>query len=248
MLTSDRHNEILKIVNRNGSATVADLTEMLSASESTIRRDLIFLDNEGKLKKVHGGANSINDSFSSVEYDMDTKSSLNIEQKVKIGSYAATLINDDDFVFIDAGSSTMHLVDNIGQSKAVFVTNGVAHAKKLIKKGLKVFVIGGELKLSTEAIIGIEAVSNVEKFNFTKAFLGSNGVSVSRGFSTTDVEEAMLKRRICELSYLTYILADSSKFGVVSTVSFADIKKCRIITEKQQKPEYHNETTVLIAR
>ena len=248
MLTSDRHNEILKIVNRNGSATVADLTEMLSASESTIRRDLIFLDNEGKLKKVHGGANSINDSFSSVEYDMDTKSSLNIEQKARIGSYAATLINDDDFVFIDAGSSTMHLVDNIAQSKAVFVTNGVAHAKKLIKKGLKVFVIGGELKLSTEAIIGIEAVSNVEKFNFTKAFLGSNGVSVSRGFSTTDVEEAMLKRRICELSYLTYILADSSKFGVVSTVSFADIKKCRIITEKQQKPEYHSETTVLIAR
>ena len=247
MLTSDRQNEILKIVNRDGSATVADLTEKLSASESTIRRDLIQLDSEGKLKKVHGGANSISDSFSSVEYYMDTKSALNTEQKEKIGRYAATLINDDDLVFIDAGSSTMQLVDSLGQSKAVFVTNGVAHAKKLIKKGLKVFVIGGELKLSTEAIIGIEAVSNIEKFNFTKAFIGTNGISVSRGFSTTDVEEALLKRRVCELSYMTFVLADSSKFGVVSAVSFADIKKCCIITDSQQKPEFHNETIIKIA-
>ena len=247
MLTSDRQNEILKIVNRDGSATVADLTEKLSASESTIRRDLIQLDSEGKLKKVHGGANSISDSFSSVEYDMDTKSALNTEQKEKIGRYAATLINDDDLVFIDAGSSTMQLVDSLGQSKAVFVTNGVAHAKKLIKKGLKVFVIGGELKLSTEAIIGIEAVSNIEKFNFTKAFIGTNGISVSRGFSTTDVEEALLKRRVCELSYMTFVLADSSKFGVVSAVSFADIKKCCILTDSQQKPEFHNETIIKIA-
>ena len=247
MLTSDRQNEILKIVNRDGSATVADLPEKLSASESTIRRDLIQLDSEGKLKMVHGGANSISDSFSSVEYDMDTKSALNTEQKEKIGRYAATLINDDDLVFIDAGSSTMQLVDSLGQSKAVFVTNGVAHAKKLIKKGLKVFVIGGELKLSTEAIIGIEAVSNIEKFNFTKAFIGTNGISVSRGFSTTDVEEALLKRRVCELSYMTFVLADSSKFGVVSAVSFADIKKCCIITDSQQKPEFHNETIIKIA-
>ena len=150
-------------------------------------------------------------------------------------------------MFIDAGSSTMQLVDSLGQSKAVFVTNGVAHAKKLIKKGLKVFVIGGELKLSTEAIIGIEAVSNIEKFNFTKAFIGTNGISVSRGFSTTDVEEALLKRRVCELSYMTFVLADSSKFGVVSAVSFADIKKCCIITDSQQKPEFHNETIIKIA-
>ena len=248
MLTSDRQNEILKIVNRDGSATVADLTEKLSASESTIRRDLIQLDSEGKLKKVHGGANAISDSFSSVEYDMDTKSALNTEQKERIGRYAATLIIDDDLVFIDAGSSTMQLVDSLGQSKAVFVTNGAAHAKKLIKKGLKVFVIGGELKLSTEAIIGIEAVSNIEKFNFTKAFIGTNGISVSRGFSTTDVEEALLKRRVCELSYMTFVLADSSKFGVVSAVSFADIKKCCIITDSQQKPEFHNETIIKIAQ
>lgn len=248
MLTSDRHNQILKIVNSNGSATVADLTEKLSASESTIRRDLIFLDNEGKVKKVHGGANAINDSFSAVEYDMDTKSALNIEQKAIIGKYAATLINDDDLVFIDACSSTMQLVENILPSKAVFVTNGVAHAKKLIKKGLKVHVIGGELKLSTEAIIGIEAVSNVEKFNFTKAFLGTNGVSLTRGFSTTDVEEAMLKRRVSELAYMTFILADSSKFGVISTVTFADINKCCIITDKQQNPEFHEETLIRVAQ
>jgi DeoR family fructose operon transcriptional repressor len=247
MLTSDRQNEIIKIVNRSGSATVSELMSRFDASESTIRRDLIFLDKAGKLKKVHGGANSIKDSFFSVEYDMDTKSALNVGEKEIIGKYAASLINDDDFVFIDAGSSTMHMVDNIAPSKAVFVTNGIAHAKKLTKKGLKVFVIGGELKLSTEAIIGIEAVSGIQKYNFTKAFIGTNGISVTRGLTTPDVEEAMLKSRVCELSYVTFVLADSTKFGVTSSVTFADIKNVCLITEKPAGSEFTDATIVKVA-
>lgn len=247
MLASDRQNEILKLVNRSGSVTVSELMTRFDASESTIRRDLIFLDKAGKLKKIHGGANSMRDNFSPVEYDMDTKSTLNVEQKEIIGKYAASLIHDDDFVYIDAGSSTMRLVDHIVPCKAVFVTNGIAHARKLTKKGLRVFVIGGELKLLTEAIVGIEAVSGIQKYNFTKAFLGTNGISVTRGLTTPDVDEAMLKRRVCELSYVTFVLADTSKFGVTSSVTFADLKNVCLITEKPVTREFSEATIVKTA-
>ncbi len=246
MLTSDRQNEILKSVNENGSVSVADLMEQLGASESTIRRDLLFLDKAGKLKKVHGGAKQLSDSFLSVEYNMDTKSTLNVDQKEAVGKYAATLIHDDDFVFIDAGSSTMHMVEHIGRSKAVFVTNGIAHAKKLIKKGLRVIVIGGELKLSTEAIIGIEAVSNVEKYNFTKSFMGTNGISVTRGFTTPDISEALLKKRVCELAYVNFVLADNTKFGVTSSVTFADIRSACIITDTQPAEDFSKATVIKV--
>lgn len=244
MLTPERQSAILKLVNEKNSVTVAELVKLFDTSESTIRRDLITLDENGKLKKVHGGATSLVDNFTPFEYDVQTKTLLNVTEKEEIGKYAASLILDDDFVFIDAGTSTLHMVEHIENTKATFVTNGVEHAKKLLQKGLEVYIIGGKIKFSTEAIIGIEAIENVKKYNFTKCFMGTNGISVARGLSTPDVDEAMLKKQVVELSYLTFILADNSKFGKTSPVTFADIKKVCIITDKLFDKSYAEHTII----
>ena len=156
MLTEERHSMIIKAVNERASVTIAELSEILNVSASTVKRDLIILANEGKIIKVRGGAMSKNDSFSSVEKNVEEKSAICTEEKNSIAGYAAKLIEKGDFVFLDAGTTTEKMIDHLTVRDVTFVTNGFIHAKKLAVKGYKVFITGGEIKASTEAIVGAE--------------------------------------------------------------------------------------------
>ena len=104
MLTTDRRAQILEILRQNGSVTVSKLAEKFETSESTIRRDLLALSQLGKINKVHGGATVLGQEFLHNEEDFNKKSLMNINEKEEIAKYAASQINDDDFVFIDAGT------------------------------------------------------------------------------------------------------------------------------------------------
>lgn len=243
MLTEERQNQILKYLDEQKAVTVIELTELLDASESTIRRDLNSLHKQGKLVKVHGGATKKGHTVAAVEYDMTTKSSLYQDEKRRIAKYAASLIENNDFVFIDAGSTTELMTEYIA-SPAEFVTNGIMHARKLAMKGFRVHLIGGEYKLSTEAIVGTEALQSVQAFHFTKAFLGVNGISVSGGYTTPDTREAVIKSEVVKRSYDTYVLGDSSKFDMDSSVTFASLKDAQVITDKIPAPEYQEYTII----
>ena len=97
----------------------------------------------------------------------------NRNEKEQIARYAASLISDNDFIYIDAGTTTELLIDYIEQRRNVtFVTNGISHAKKLTQAGFRVHILGGEFKLETEAIVGEEAMLLLDKYNFTKRILG----------------------------------------------------------------------------
>lgn len=244
MLTQDRQAKILSFLNEHGSVTVLKLTEILSASESTVRRDLSILANEGKLNKVHGGATALNQDFIKLEDNIEEKLTKNTDEKIKIAEYAASQVQDDDFVFIDAGTTTLLMTDYLKNSKATFVTNGVDHAKKLAKSGCKTIVLGGQLKQSTEAIIGLVAAMNLQKYSFTKAFIGTNGISEKQGFTTPDTEEATLKAIAIERSFVSYVLADSSKFDKVSAVTFASVDKACIVTDKCMNEKILKRTVV----
>jgi len=232
MLSEERHSAILELLENKRSVTVAELTHLLSTSESTIRRDLHTLDQLGKLNKVHGGAIAIDKTYNVSEEDVSIKELLCVEEKKAIGKYAASLIYDTDFVYVDAGTTTGCMIDYIENSKATFVTNGIAHAKKLLSKGLKVFVVGGRLKQVTEAVVGAEGVSNMKKYNFTKAFLGTNGITVDAGYTTPDIEEAEIKIEAQKRSMITFVLADHTKFDKVFAVSVAEVQDACIITDK----------------
>ncbi|MDD6798045.1 MAG: DeoR/GlpR family DNA-binding transcription regulator [Clostridia bacterium] len=243
MLTQERYNMIINAVEARNTVTVAELVNIIGTSESTIRRDLNALDEMGKLRRVHGGA-TVMQEFVTAEADVNTKSQLCIDEKKAIGRYAAATIQDEDFVYIDAGTSTEHMIDYITADKAVYVTNGIAHAKKLIARGMKVYVLGGLVKPSTEAVIGVEGVNNMKKFNFTKAFIGTNGIDIEHGFTTVDVEEAVVKMEAVNRSYISYVLADHTKFDKVSAVTFAPIEKACIVTDKTVKNKYKEATLV----
>lgn len=246
MLTEERFAAILRELKSKGAVTVTELSEKLGISESTVRRDLQSLDARGLLKKVHGGA-TVSDAvgFQSDEADVSTKSTLHVEEKERIARYAASLIADDDFVYLDAGTTTEKMIAYLdGSVRAAFVTNGIVHAKKLIQKGLRAYIIGGQLKLSTEAVIGAVAVNNLKQYNFTKAFMGANGITVSQGFTTPDTEEGLLKAEAVNRAYMTYVLADSSKFNKVFSVTFAPIEKACILTDRLPDGDYKDHTVV----
>lgn len=246
MLFEERAEKILTAVDKKGSASVTELAIEIGTSESTIRRDIAALDKQGKLKKVYGGAARTSNPVFTDEYDVKTKSAMNIEQKQKIAEYAAKTINDDDFVFIDAGTTTLMMIPFIKASGAVFVTNGIAHAKALIQAGFKTYITGGQLKFTTEAIIGHDAAAYIEKYNFTKAFMGTNGIDIDRGFTTPDIDEALIKEAAINHSYISYILADSSKFKQISSVTFAKIEKACIITDKSSDEKFKKYTVIKV--
>lgn len=233
MLTEERFAIILDTVNRKKSVHLNELCDLLDISVSTARRDINILAENGKLIKVHGGAIAIdrNDNYLSKEKSVAEKALLFPEEKTAIAKYAASLIDDDDFVFIDAGTTTERMIDFITSKNVSFVTNSFNHAKRLTQRGFQVFIPGGEIRPDTEAIVGEECVLMLENYNFTKCFMGTNGISVSAGFTTQNIKEARVKTAAINGSRKSYILADHSKFDMISFVTFAHINEAGIITD-----------------
>lgn len=231
MLTPERRNRILSYIEENGAADVATLTRILGASESTVRRDLTALAAQGKLNKFHGGASVADREFSNREDAVHVKMQRCYEEKLRIARYAASLINDDDFVFLDAGSTTFLMTRFLRGSGATFVTNGMPHAIALAENGCHAIILGGDLKSSTEAVVGGSAAQHLQRCNFSKAFMGANGVTVKEGFTTTDTEEATIKAIAMARSFVSFVLADHSKFGRIAAMHVAPLNTACVICD-----------------
>ena len=244
MLTEERHSIITETVKNRKSVSIGELCRILGVSSSTVKRDLNILAEAGMITKVRGGAIALDESFSAIEKNVEEKSGICTEEKTAIAAYAVTLIDNGDFVFLDAGTTTEKMIDFLPQKNVTFVTNGFIHAKKLAQRGFRVFITGGEIKASTEAIVGAECVLTLKNYNFTKCFMGVNGVSLSAGYTTPDVNEAKVKAAAIESSRKAYVLADHSKFDEISAATFAQLSRAGMITDRLKNRKYAEYTTV----
>ncbi len=243
MLAQERYQIILEQLGAEGTATVGQLSALLGASEATVRRDLNVLAKEGKLNKVFGGATSIR-QLGLVEEHVTKRETLMFEEKDRIAAYAASMIRDDDFVFIDSGTTTACMIPHLRNMKATYVTNGVAHAFRLLRAGFTVYLIGGRLRSATEAVVGAEAMHGLLKYNFTKAFMGTNGISQEKGFTTPDVEEANIKQCAIERSFVSFVLADHTKFNRAFPVTFSRLDACCILTDRMPRGKFGEKTII----
>lgn len=246
MLAEERFALILNLLTEKRTATVQELCEALNASESTIRRDLTELDRQGRLNKVHGGATLPNGQFLADEPTMAAKESLAVSQKQSIAEAAAALITAEDFVYVDAGTSTLAMVRALSGPalEAHYVTNGIAHARLLAQKSCHVCLPGGLLRPRTEAIIGAAAVTALQQFNFTKAFMGANGVAMDAGFTTPDPEEAAVKAAAIRRARQIWFLTDDSKFGRIYPAVISALRDAAILTNRCPDPKYGQLTLV----
>ncbi|GFH40410.1 DeoR/GlpR family DNA-binding transcription regulator [Lactococcus insecticola] len=231
MLKNERKQKILTLVNQKGYVDLETLSQALDSSESTVRRHLTELDEAHKLKRVHGGAESL--ATMTHEENVAEKSIKNVQEKREIAQRAAEKVLDDDVIFMDAGTTVAMMTAFLGDRRNLtVVTNSVHTAAALLDKQIKTIIIGGAVKSATDAVTGNVAVQQLMSFNFSKAFVGCNGISAEVGITTPDEEEATIKRLVCKQSREKFILADSSKFDKIYFAKFAEYDDVTIITEE----------------
>ncbi|WP_087974729.1 DeoR/GlpR family DNA-binding transcription regulator [Oceanobacillus rekensis] len=248
MLTEERHSFIMSKLNESGIVKSLTLMADLNCSESTIRRDLAQLESKGALIRIHGGAKRNYRLDEELSYN--AKTIKNVHQKNKIGRFAASLIKNNDVIYMDAGTTTLAMIEYINIENITVVTNGIQHASLLADKDINTIQIGGKVKNSTKAIIGAASLSELRNFRFTKSFLGINGIDVAYGCTTPDPEEAALKKLAHQQSAITYLLADETKWDKVSFAKVCNLEEVSIITDcnVQNLKSYKEKTTILEAR
>lgn len=245
MLTEQRYEIILSLLKEKGLIKVTELMKILNTSESTIRRDLGNLEAQDLLHRIHGGATSIN--YKLKELSFKEKSSKNVQEKDMLAKYAASLIQNGDCIFLDAGTSTYEVIKYLNNKDVLVVTTGLNHINALVDNDIKCYMVGGSVKLNTKAIVGSHAIKCLSKFKFDKCFIGTNGIDLKSGFTTPDCEEASIKECAIDNSKTAFILADSSKFDEVSFVKFSELDRCTIITNKQNGiKEYEKFTNIKV--
>lgn len=247
MLTPERHQLILQLIKEKPIVKIQELVDITEASESTIRRDLTVLE-EGKfLKRVHGGAARLRGKLQ--EPSMNEKSSKNLHEKRQIAQYAASLVEEGDSIYLDAGSTIKEMIPFLPVKDIVVVTNGFMHLPALMERNIETYVIGGYAKPKTNAVIGRGALASLEQYRFDKCFLGVNGIHPHSGFTTPDQEEAMIKSKAISLSREAYVLADDSKFSEITFAKIADLHEAAIITnilEEETKGQYTSKTSIKV--
>lgn len=233
LLTTERHQFILSILKEQGTVKLQELVDQLQASESTIRRDLVQLEEMKLLKRVHGGASLL--QRKGLEPTTMEKQYKARAEKQLIAKLAASFIEKNDCIYLDAGTTTAEMIPYLKDKNITVLTNGLMHIPKLIELEIKTVLVGGMIKFSTNAIIGSNAVQFLNEYRFDKCFLGMNGIHQELGFTTPDPEEALLKKMALRLSNETYVLADSSKLNEATFAKVADVSDAIILTDSNDE-------------
>lgn len=239
-----RRQQILDLLTQQEVGYLNELADKLGISESTLRRDLKDLEQQGEVEVLRGGGVRLKKV--AVELNLDEKIQLNKEEKERIAKYAASLIYPHDIIFLDPSSLNYLMVDYINFEDVTVVTNSVAIFNKLVKQDVKMVLVGGDVKAMTCSCVGPIAEQMISDLRFSKSFLGANGMSLEKGLTNHDVRERAIKKIAIENSVSTYFLVDSSKYGVVTMYKVADIDECTIITGKSH-PDFSKLGNVIIA-
>lgn len=235
MFPEERRKEIVTLLMANQSISVKELCDTLKASEATIRRDLTLLEQEGKIERTHGGAMISNSINVTEEPTFFQKESRYHEEKLRIAEKAFALIEENDSVVLDSGTTTLELARIIGESTIplVVITNSTMAAHLIAKnENVELYTVGGKIRLNTLATVGNLAIESLKKFNVNKAFIGSNGITIESGLTTPDLAEADVKRTMMNMALEVTVLVDNSKFNKVALCEAGPISMIdRIITD-----------------
>ena len=232
MLKTERKQLILEELQEHHVVSLEKLVSLLETSESTVRRDLDELEAENKLRRIHGGA-ELPHSLQQEE-SIQEKSVKNLQEKKLLAHKAVSLIKEQDVIFIDAGTTTAFLIKELSNKDITVVTNSIHHAVQLVEKQIPTVMVGGSVKMTTDASIGGVALNQINQLHFDRAFIGMNGVDENY-YTTPDMEEGAIKRAIIDNAKQTYVLVDASKVGQTCFAKVAPLKRAVVITSKGQK-------------
>lgn len=232
-MKAKRIYEIESFIKENKTASIEELRQRFNVSINTIRRDINQLVDMHIVKKVYGGIEVIEDSHKAVDYNK--RNIENSNSKKIIGELAANEIEANDIIYIDTGTTTIHLLDYVDKHLTfTIITNSLDILNKASQfKNVTLFIIGEKYKPITRSFIGIDSNMLLEKFNINKSFMSATGVNIQNGLSNSEMEENLIKQYITSKATETFILADHSKMGKSTLLTYCDLSDInKMFTDK----------------
>lgn len=238
MLKEHRIKEIENYVMKNENVSIDKLCSLFNVSKNTIRRDIAELEKKGLIKKVYGGItlNKKMDTIPFQEREIKNKGAKQI-----IAREASKLIQDGDIIFIDSGTTTMHIIPFLSNKKNLtIITNNVnVIVNSFPYENLNVLATGGSLYRKTNSFIGIEAINFLKSYNISKCFMASTGVSIEKGVTNSSSFEFEIKRFVTSQSNKVILLADNSKLEKVSLMTYCNLEDIdTFITDENISKKY----------
>lgn len=224
MIKEERFKVILEKLEEQGFVKVSCLNDLLNVSEMTIRRDLVELEKNGSLVRVHGGARKLSDKKGH-ELSHYQKQQINIDEKIIIAKKIAACIEEDDIIFLGAGT-TIELVPNyLKQNQLKIITNSLPIFNKLLyDERYETILIGGTYRSLTGAFFGSITNSTMEKIRTNKAFIGVNAIN-GNIITNYSEEEGRTQKIILDNAFDKYIIADSSKLNSFDFYHFYNLEE-----------------------
>ena len=238
-MRNQRIELIKKYIEEEKNVSLDKLCEIFKVSKNTIRRDINELENLGFVKKVYGGVTLNSQPEVSPLLPYRERYVQNKAEEEHIVKLASELVLDDDIIFIDTGTTCCSLIDYIGNKKCTVITNSMRVCLSAIPySSLKVIVLPGVLKRETMSFISSDRLNYLEDFNITKAFMTCTGVTVENGLTNASEGEYWVKKAVVENSKSCFLLADHSKFGKFSLMTFCKLNDIdNIITDEPVNEE-----------
>lgn len=208
-IMNERHKQILNLLTEKKEVSVNLLSERLGVSGVTIRQDLNYLEKQGLIQRVHGGAVLNNTD------DISTRMLLNYEKKLRIAEKAASIVNEGETVLLEAGSTNALVAREIAKKKGItIITPNVFIARELREHyDISVILLGGLYQQQSESLVGSLSKLCIDHVNFHKAFIGVDGFTQETGFTGRDMMRAEIISYIAQKSPKVIVVTDSSKFG-----------------------------------
>ena len=251
MIADLRRNKIVAMIKNETHMTCKDLSHIFNVTPETIRRDLAYLNEKGLLVRTHGGAMAVADELQPAEL----RRLENLEQKESIARSAASLIADNDAIYLDGGTTTCLMCDSIPKEKNLYViTNSKNCVDSLFdKQNINLVSTGGMFRKKTMVFVGNSAQETLKSFALSKAFISAIAVSPKFGVMDSHEDEAQLNRIAINNAKEVYLLVDSTKFSKIAYINVCSLDKVTaIITdsniEKDLKKELEDlQINVIIA-
>ncbi|WP_112322193.1 DeoR/GlpR family DNA-binding transcription regulator [Oceanibium sediminis] len=238
MLNSHRREHILERLSYHDRISVADVAARLNVSDETVRRDLKDLEQEGLLRRVHGGAigvSSIRDEPISERVRKHTK------EKGIIAKLAADLISDQTSIFLHIGSTTEALARQLGRFSDLKVYTNSLNVAQIAKEhfGVSVFVAPGQLRKDESDLVGYDTISYLQGYYFDTAFMSVAGVDAERGFMDFEEDEVRIRQTLMKCARNKVVMADSSKFGKSANMCTAPFEAVdRVVTDRKPAADF----------
>ncbi len=237
-LRNVRLDEMEKMIIDKGSVSIKELSDYFNISINTVRNDIENIIQRGKTRKVYGGIAAVSKENALLEYSVreDTSNAL----KRSLCEKAVRLIDDGDTIFIDSGSTTIHMIEYLKDKQDIkVVTNNIVAISLLLSyPHIQVSGIGGKVNPKTKSFASEESIRVLEYYNIQKAFMAATAVNVKNGAMNSAFDERSVKRRVVEKAEQVYLLADSTKFGKNALLTYCDLKDLDAIVTDDSDSEY----------